>query len=435
MELSAAASSTQVYRPRRPESTVLYRALALHFEHFVQVYEERFRRTHGYLRPCVKPAVHRYLDCGIFDQGVARVRCPDCRHEFLIAFSCKLRGLCPSCHQKRELLWANWAEQELLEDVPHRQVVFTIPKRLRIFFRYDRRLLGELAACAWRALKLYFEAYFAGAGVTPGAVGFVQTAGELLNFHPHVHVLVTDGGFLADGTFRPLAWFDSRYVERLFRAEVLRMLLDKELISEATIDNLLSWHHSGFSVHGAVWVEDRQGAVRLGRYMIRCPIVLKRLSWETETGEVVCRGRPSRRGGSHGGEARWDVLEFLARVVDHIPEPSQQTVRYWGYYANAARGKRSKAALAGDTTETSGRQDDDEFTRRARLTWAKLIRRVYEVDPLLCPFCGGEMKILAFILDFGAAKAIRKSLELPAQEPEPLAHAPPETLELIVESA
>ena len=63
------------------------------------------------------------------------------------------------------------------------------------------------------------------------------------------------------------------------------------------------------------------------------------------------------------------------------------------------------------------------------------VRRVYEVDPLLCPFCGGEMKILAFILDFGAAKAIRKSLELPAQEPEPLAHAPPETLELIAESA
>ena len=46
--------------------------------------------------------------------------------------------------------------------MPHRQVVFTIPKRLRVFFRYDRKLLGELAGCAWRALKLYFEAYFDG---------------------------------------------------------------------------------------------------------------------------------------------------------------------------------------------------------------------------------------------------------------------------------
>ncbi|MGB6336602.1 MAG: transposase zinc-binding domain-containing protein, partial [Thermoanaerobaculia bacterium] len=157
METSRAPVLTRVYRARRPERTVLYRALAHHFDRFLLVYEERFQATHGYLRHCVEPAVHRYLDCGIFDQGVARIRCPDCRHEFLVAFSCRLRALCPSCHQKRELLWAAWAEDELLEDVPHRQVVFTIPKRLRIFFRYDRKLLGELAACAWRALRLYFD--------------------------------------------------------------------------------------------------------------------------------------------------------------------------------------------------------------------------------------------------------------------------------------
>ena len=88
-----------------------------------------------------------------------------------------------------------------------------------------------------------------------------------------------------------------------------------------------------------------------------------------------------------------------------------------------------------DTTQTPSRQDKDEFTRRARLTWGKLIRRVYDVDPLLCPFCGAEMKILAFIVDFAGAKATAKSLELPAQEPEPLAHAPPVTFELVAESA
>jgi hypothetical protein len=56
---------------------------------------------------------------------------------------------------------------------------------------------------------------------------------------------------------------------------------------------------------------------------------------------------------------------------------------------------------------------------------------LYEVDPLLCPFCGGEMKILAFITDFAIARAIRRSLKLPAQEPEPLAHGPPHELELL----
>jgi len=295
VETSRAPVLTRVYRARRPEPTVLYRALAHHIERFLSVYEELFQPTHGYLRRCVEPAVYRYLDCGIFDQGVARVRCPECRHEFLVAFSCKLRGLCPSCHQKRELLWVAWAEQELLEDVPHRQVVFTIPKRLRIFFRYDRKLLGELAACAWRALKLYFAVSFDGAEVTPGALGFLQTSGELLNFHPHVHILATDGGFRPDGSFRHLPRFNSRHLERLFQAEVLRMLMDKGLIAEETVRNLLTWRHSGFSVHGAVRVKDRQGALRLGRYMIHCPLALTRLSWNEEIAEVAYTARPTRR--------------------------------------------------------------------------------------------------------------------------------------------
>jgi hypothetical protein len=63
--------------------------------------------------------------------------------------------------------------------VAHRQVVFTIPKRLRPYFRNERALLGDLAACAWRALRLWVLAYFEDEAMVPGAVGFIQTAGEL----------------------------------------------------------------------------------------------------------------------------------------------------------------------------------------------------------------------------------------------------------------
>jgi len=66
----------------------------------------------------------------------------------------------------------------------------------------------------------------------------------------------------------------------------------KELITEAIVDNLLSWRHSGFSAHGAVRVDDRQSAVRLGHYMIRCPIVLKRLSWEVGSSRLRPNDRP-----------------------------------------------------------------------------------------------------------------------------------------------
>ena len=75
--------------------------------------------------------------------------------------------------------------------------------------------------------------------MTAGAVGFLQTAGELLNFHPHVHILVTDGGFGPDRGFRRLPRFSSHHLERLFRAEVLRRLVDKGLIGEETDRDLL----------------------------------------------------------------------------------------------------------------------------------------------------------------------------------------------------
>lgn len=93
-----AKTAAAAYRPRRPERTVLYRVLAQHFERFLQEYDERFGPSRGPLPRGAEEAVYRYLDCGIFESGFARVRCGECGHDFFIAFSCKLRCICPSCH-------------------------------------------------------------------------------------------------------------------------------------------------------------------------------------------------------------------------------------------------------------------------------------------------------------------------------------------------
>ncbi len=432
--MATAAPGPGLYRSRRPERTLLYRALANQFERFLGVYEERFEPTHGYLRRSLAPAVYRYLDCGIFAHGAARAHCAECGHDVLIAFSCKLRCLCPSCHQKRELLWAEWAS-ELLAEVPHRQVVFTVPKRLRIFFRFDRKLLGELPGCAWRALRLYFAAWFSGEVVAPGAVGFVQTAGELLGWHPHLHVLLTDGGWLPDGTFRHLLAFDSVQVEKLFRAEVLRLLVARGKISEEVVENLLTWRYSGFSVHAGVRVEERSEAARLGRYGIRCPLVLERLTWDETSGEVVYRARPGRHDARGESVARWDVLESLARVLDHLPEPGQQLLRYWGWYSNAARGRRERHQGEASATPRAVTDAADAGSRQRRLTWSQLIRKVYEIDPLLCPYCGSQLRIVAFLIDFASLRRLLAHLGFAPQQPEPLAHSPPDETALYVSNA
>ncbi len=163
--------------------------------------------------------------------------------------------------------------------------------------------------------------------------------------------------------------------------------------------------------------------------MIRCPLVLERLNWDAERGEVTYQARPKRSKGPSGGIERWDVLEFIARATDHIPETGQQLIRNWGYYSNASRAKRRRES--GLLNSTHGNQNDhheqdsNDGHRQRRLSWAKMIQKVYEIDPLLCPFCGGEVKILSFIIKPKTIKKILDAMDLPSQKPEPLAHSPP----------
>ena len=96
-----------LYRPRQPEQTAFYQIFAPHFDQYVGIYEERFEHRYGPLHPAVARAVEEFLACGRLLGGFARLRCPSCRREHLLAFSCQTRNLCPSCQAKKAILLAN----------------------------------------------------------------------------------------------------------------------------------------------------------------------------------------------------------------------------------------------------------------------------------------------------------------------------------------
>ena len=274
-----------VYRPRHPERTVLYRVLFHYFDRFLAEYEGRFEKEYGFLRPIIKEVVERYLDCGNPRCGFARIRCPDCGEERLLMFSCRTRGFCPSCHSKRLEEWGEWMRETLLLDVPHRQVVFTIPKMLRLFFKYNRRLLGSLCRCALRSLARYFE-IVAGCELMPGVIAAIQTFGARINLHPHHHLLVTEGGVDKAGFFHKVPRIDDSRLAELFAREVLADLARKELLSPEWAERLLSWRHTGFNVHSRVRAKTRHEAERVGKYMIRPLLSLERLSLDEQEGEA-----------------------------------------------------------------------------------------------------------------------------------------------------
>jgi hypothetical protein len=153
--------------------------------------------------------------------------------------------------------------------------------------------------------------------------------------------LVTEGGTDAAGVFHKVSSFDDGRITEVFSREVLRFLVGKELLSPEWAERLLTWRHTGFSVHSRVRAKTKPEAERVGKYMIRPVLALERLSFLEPEGKVGYRW-----GRDRAGQEMMDYPEFIARVTSHIPDKGQVTVRYYGLYANAHRGKVRKAGLS-----------------------------------------------------------------------------------------
>ena len=231
---------------------------------------------------------------------------------------------------------AGWVAEHVCAQVPHRQFVFTIPKRLRIYFRFDRRLLGDLCRAAARTVITVYRAASGRPDAVPGMVGAIQTFGQLIHFHPHVHSLVTEGVFLPDlsacghaqagGTFLPLPKLATEPFLKLWEQEIFALLLAEGKITEEVVANIRSWRHSGFSVDQSVRLEggDQEGIQRLIQYFLRCPFSQARMIEVTDAGKVIYKtehnavGRFPEPGDDEllAGPARnfqvFDPLDFLA---------------------------------------------------------------------------------------------------------------------------
>lgn len=428
MERGKKGSAVPFYHARDPFASPFWQVVDEYYDEFEQVYSERYEKTYGFWRPVIGDVVGKFLICGDLREGFARVRCKDCGDEHFVAFSCKQRLFCPCCAQKRILELAIHTQEDVCEAVQHRQFVFTMPKRLRIYFRYDRDLLKELPKLAWQVIKEVCQSVLDRPDAVPGMIATVQTFGELAHWHPHVHTIVTDGLFTPDGTFLPLPKLPLEPFQKLWEQRLFALLLKHSKITQTVVDQMRSWRHSGFSVHKdvVIAVGDSRGLQNLIQYIARCPFSIGRMLKVTDNGQVIYR---TEHGGCYkfpkpadrdlkAAPARnfqvFDPLDFLAEVTQHIPQPRAHTIRYFGWYSNKARGMRAKQAK-GDSAEEPQEMvidcEDTPYRKTCRSRWAALIKRVYETDPLCCPKCGGEMRFVAFIEKRDQADVIEKILK------------------------
>ncbi len=198
----------------------------------------------------------------------------------------------------------------------------------------------------------------------------------------------------------------------MIEKKIFDFLLAEGKITAELVEQIQSWRFSGFSVDNSVRLEtgDTKGIERLEQYMARCPFSVNRVVSVNEKGQVVyraekaeaCRyplfGDPNLSAGARRNFEIFEPLDFLAEITQHIPDPGMQPVRYFGWYSNKMRGKRKKQIAQEGSSEDVEMDDSMRPSRKAaRMRWAALIQRVFEVDPLKCQHCGGAMKIIAFI--------------------------------------
>ena len=378
-----------VYRPRHPEAQVFYQVFEQHFDSYVAAYEERFEPRSGPLRRVVRDSVEQFLACGRLQGGFARLRCPSCKSEHLIAFSCRTRNFCSSCQAKRAALFAEKLAAEILPPAPYRHWTFTIPKAIRGLFERERRLLGLLSRTAYEAVRRSFEALFDRKDVRPGCVLSIQTFGSM---GPTSIPIATPSFPMASGL--PKGSFsnslaDTAAVCELFRRLLLRRLHQEERLSERFMENLLSWVHPGFSVFAgeSLSPQDPEQLERLARYITRPPLAADSVRRRRRPPGDHYTSRPPDR----LDHRLFDPLDWIHAVTAHIPDRGRHCVRYYGAFANRARSPKASSEQQTALAASPGASADtaSEFVQRRRASWARLIKKIFEVDPLLC-VCGAE---------------------------------------------
>ena len=193
---AASAPLPTAYRRREPEKTVLYQLVADELATFRARAQEM--ADGAGLPRFVLSEFERYLSCGILALGFVRIKCRDCHDEMLVAFSCKGRGVCPSCGARRMHDSAAHLVDRVFPFIPVRQWVISWPKWLRPY-------LARHPALASSAQKIFLRSVFAWqrrkakahgfTDVRTGSVYFSQRAGDSLNLNPHVHAILPDGVF------------------------------------------------------------------------------------------------------------------------------------------------------------------------------------------------------------------------------------------------
>jgi hypothetical protein len=328
------------------------------------------------VRPVEREEVEKMLSCKGPDRGCYVYHCPNCDEYHTISFGCNSR-LCSDCGKRYTDQWAKRLSSRMF-DVPHRHAVLTLPDRLRVVLKEDRDRWKVVMDSAIKALNDTLS-HALRKEVVAGAIVVLHPFGRHLGFNPHIHLLITEGGFERSKKFIHEMYIPFKALRRTWQYQVLTNLkkaLPKTRENAKLIDQLFKDYPEGFYVHTPK--ESRiTSRHKISRYVARyvrhpalansriCGYDGKEVTfWYVDRDDVKQYETLS-------------VDEFIGALIQHVPERQFKMIRYYGAYCRKWKSRYKR------------------YLSHSSIRQCKLDELVAKKWPR-CPNCGTQMEFVLF---------------------------------------
>jgi hypothetical protein len=307
--------------------------------------------------------------------------------------SCK-SSLCLRCATVYADNWVSQVSKALHEGVIYRHIILTVPALLRTpFYQNAPVLLSAFMRCGAQCLDDVLSV-ICGKAVHGGAIVVLHTHGRNGQYHPHLHLLATSGGWDRQGQrWEHVAYLPYALLRRTWQWHLLTMVRQtlKSLTVQQLVDTCWRRYPRGLVTHvqkGAVPAQFQSVARYVAKYVVSPPMAVRRI--DRYDGEWVTYHYRSHRTDRVEHETV-DVHTFIGRMVQHALPKGFKRIRYYGVQATKTFAKVK--ALLHEALAKVQAIVQGAVKIIARLTYRQRYERSTGCDPLRCPHCGQEMAL------------------------------------------
>jgi hypothetical protein len=364
--------------------------------------------THQDVREEEHQTVLKLLACGTRVMGYAKWQCstPGCHHSKVIGFRCHNRA-CPSCGKRAVTEWINQLASTL-PAVTWQHLTFTLPDTLRPLVRANRTLMSVFSSLA---SELFLKAG-SKKSLLPALFIVQHTHGRSLDWHPHLHIGVTTGGWsISQQEWLPIEWLWHPLMKQ-WRYAVVTWLRQHqhELVMPEEWEGMpkAQWGRMLDGLYRKDWYlhacKPEKRPHRIARYLggyVKKPVI--NMSQLTLQGDAVLLSYRDHR--THRKQTRrWDNLDaFICDWRQHIAPHHHKLIIHYGLLSPYHRHHTLPSVLA-----VTGASD----TPKTKPTHASMLKTWLGIDPHQCILCQGRLKLSELVRGISKLRLLEQAERL-----------------------